>query len=132
MYWVIKYFCICFIGNLLKIIFSFFPIRKKTIIFISFSGTKVSCNPYYIYKYIISNNKDFECFWVLNKNIETDSVPMGQILKSHGYEYYKLMFTAGFIITNDRLPSFFNFRKGQTLINTWHGGGAFKRTFGSL
>jgi CDP-glycerol glycerophosphotransferase len=67
---------------------------------------------------------------VVNGDYDKNRIPKGKVIHSHGFEYYKEMFTAGFIVTNDRLPSELRFRKKQTLINTWHGGGAFKRTFG--
>lgn len=128
---IFKYLSIVFTGHLLRLYFSFFKINKRTIVFISFGGGKVACNPYYLYKYLVENHCSFQYVWVADGEHDKSRITEGQVISSKGYDFYKAMFTAGFIVTNDRLPSTLLFRNGQTLINTWHGGGAFKRTFGS-
>ena len=130
MNWIIKYISIIISGNLLRFFFSFFPIKKDAIVFISFDGNKISCNPLYIYKYIVNNNVDYSCKWVINKGVKYGNIPENQIVFKGSFHYYRVLLTARFIVTNDRLPSYLLFRRGQYLINTWHGGGAFKRTFG--
>lgn len=129
MKWILKYYCILLIGHILRSFFSLYPIRKRNVIFISFDGNKVSCNPYYIYQYLLDRN-EYEMFWVLKNKECRYKIPEDRIIIKKGFLYYKMMLTAGFIITNDRIASYFIFRKGQIIINTWHGGGAFKRTFG--
>ena len=129
MKWILKCYIILLVGYFLRSFFSIFPIRKKNVVFLSFSGEKASCNPYYIYKYLLKE-KGFELYWVLNNKENIYKIPHNRIINPKGYSFFKMMFTAGFVITNDRLKSYLIFRKGQKLINTWHGGGAFKRTFG--
>lgn len=129
MKWIIKYIALVIWGNILKSIFIFRPIKRQTIVFISFNGIQVSCNPYYIYKKIIDEKLDFKCYWVTNGE-GVYSIPQTQMVKLGSYQYFLLMHTAQFIVTNNRIDSFFNFRREQIVINTWHGGGAFKKTFG--
>lgn len=130
MRWIVKYYSLLFCRFLLKFFFSFYPVKKNLVVFICFDGEKVTCNPWYIYKYIMICSSNYECRWILRDGKKAPNIPPNQIVKNGGYSYYKYMLTAGFIITNDRLPSYLSFRRSQFVINTWHGGGAFKRTFG--
>lgn len=130
MKWIIKYYAILFYGYLLRLLFSIFPLKKNTILFTSFDGEKVACNPFYIYKYIVSASHEFDIYWVVMDKVDTSILEDCKYVIRGSFRYYYLMHTAKFIITNDRINSYFQFRREQVLINTWHGGGAFKRTFG--
>lgn len=130
MKWVFKYYVIIFYGYILKIVFSFFPLKKNFILFTSFDGEKIACNPLYIYKYLGTISHNFSCYWVVTEKVDSISVVTKNTVFRGSLKYYYLMHTAKFIITNDRIAPFFTFRKKQVIINTWHGGGAFKRTFG--
>ena len=43
------------------------------------------------------------------------------------FEYYKAAMSSAFYVTNSGGYSFLPLRKGQYVINTWHGGGAYKK-----
>lgn len=111
-------------------IFHIVPIDHKKIVYISFGGKQKSCNPHYISKAIeqLYPGK-YKQIWVKDKSTtqEFDGVDVC----IHGtLAFIKDMMTAGCIVTNDTLPSYLNFSDGQLVINTWHGGGLFKQTFG--
>lgn len=102
------------------------PIRKNKIIFISFDGKQKSCNPLYIYKKLLEKYPDtFKTYWVCKgETQERDTIKYGTL------NYLYNMLTAGCIVTNDSCPLYLSFQKKQFVINTWHGGGLFKRIFG--
>ena len=106
------------------------PINYKKIVYISFGGKQMSCNPLYIYRALerLYPGK-YNHIWVK----ETSDAKGFETVKScsHGtISFFRHMLTAGCVITNDTLPSYLNFSQKQLVINTWHGGGLFKQTFG--
>lgn len=131
MKWVVKYYVLLIWGNLLKLLFRLFPLSPDTIVFDSFGGIKASCSPWYIYKGIIKDYPQFKTYWIVTDNFEnTENIPAKSLIKKGTFRYFKIIHTAKFIITNNRLDNYLCFRNKQIIINTWHGGGAFKRTFG--
>jgi len=122
----IKYLAEKIVAALL-LIFRIFPLKKR-VIFSSFSGRQYSDSPRAISDYILENCPDIEIIWaflepdkfVLN-NKEIKKVKY----KSLGYIYYAL--TSRVYVDNVEIWSALRFRKGQTVIQTWHGGGAYKR-----
>lgn len=126
----IRLFTIKFIRVYLHAIY-LVPIQKNKIVFMSFGGEQISCNPLYIYKKIKDKHSDlFTIYWIFNsikfKNeIEEKTVKYG----SWQFIYHTL--TASCVVTNDTLPTYLPFRKSQLVINTWHGGGLFKQTYGN-
>ena len=130
MHYIVKLFFIRLYGFFLRFVFSIFPLKRNTVVFISFDGLRIACNPYYLYLYIKENDDRFNCYWVIDHRSKARNIPEDMIIIKGSYKYFLYMHTSQFIVTNDRFSSFFRFRKDQVLINTWHGGGAFKRTFG--
>lgn len=121
----IKYILIN-ISEILLHIFWIFPIKKR-IFFISHNGTQYSCNPKYIYEYI--NYKlllNYDYIWCLNNNTLNENNI--EIVKYKSLKYYYLILTSKIIISNDLISSNLPLRKSQKYIETWHGGGAYKKT----
>jgi len=124
-----KNICIFIIRRILMF-FYLFPIKMENIVFISFDGKQYSCNPKYIYQYIRVHYPDgFRILWIFrDKNkyayLNKENV---RIIKYGSIFYYYYMLTARFIVTNDYLSSILPIRQQQLLINTWHGGGAYKK-----
>lgn len=101
-------------------IFYIFPVKKNRIYFSSFDGKQKSCNPLYIFRELKKRNPELEFVWCLNKK-EAGTVPF------HSLKWLITLMTSEVLVTNTGFPSFVPFRKKQLLINTWHGGGAYKR-----
>ena len=108
----------------------FFPINNNKILFFSFSGKSFTCNPKYLYLKLLSVDKNYSLYWALrsteqfkylNKMHNTHVVRYGSI------RYFITFFTAKIIITNDTFYPFLLKKKKQILIQTWHGGGAYKK-----
>ena len=108
---------------LLRIVSLFIPIKKRQICFESFDGRQISCNPYYIYQELLTNYPFLDFIWIYNKNYN-DNIKW---VKRGTWKYVYTLMTSNVYITNDDIPLYVPFRKKQIVINTWHGGGAYKR-----
>lgn len=130
--------------NFLKVVFSemirivtvplrILPVKKNRILFTGLTGGNVydySCNPKYLYEYIRDNYPDrFEYIWaVQDKNmyrfLEKEGV---KLVKHFTVSSFRFLLTSKVIVTNGSYTPWFPFRKKQYIINTWHGGGAYKK-----
>ena len=105
------------------------PIRQNRILFTGLTGGK-SCNPKYLYEYMREHFPgQFEYVWVVSdKNkyafLEEEGV---KLVKHFTVSSFPMLLTAKVIVTNGSYAPWFSFRRGQYVINTWHGGGAYKR-----
>lgn len=117
------------IGKKFLCIFFVFPIKNNRIFFSAYSGRQYSCNPKYISDWIEQNYKDeFEIIWAFNEPDAFSYLKNRNIkcvkFKSIKYLYYLL--TSKIVIDNVESWSILPKRTGQYVINTWHGGGAYK------
>ncbi|KOP33957.1 hypothetical protein AFK69_06935, partial [Xenorhabdus sp. GDc328] len=118
------------INYLLKIIllpFYLFPINNKRIVFMSYSGLQYSCNPKYISDFLKDNHNDYELVWVFK---EPDKYFLDSSIKKVKYlsiRYLYTVITSKFYFSNNGFNHFFFIRKGQRFVQTWHGGGAYKK-----
>ena len=107
-------------------IFCVFPIRKNKIIFIPSNG-HYYCNLKYIYQRVKEEKNDWDCIWA-SRGEWDDTYPEGaKYVSIHNISFLYHHMTASVVIFNDGIPSWLVKRKGQVWINTWHGGGAYKR-----
>lgn len=131
MYCYFRYLVIMVCRTCLRVI-HILPVRVNRITFCSYNGLNVSCNPLYIYNYITEHKPGrYECYWVIQKNANRSTDKQIRYVYYGSLRYYIIMLTSQIVITNNRLPSIIPFRKKQYLINTWHGGGLYKRVFPS-
>lgn len=110
-------------------IFSFIKVAPNRFLFMSYAGKQYSCNPRaiseFIENYQISNS---EIIWVISQ--ENSSLLNGHNVKTvqpRNLKFYYYHWTAQFIITNGITFKEIPIRKNQRVINTWHGGGAYKK-----
>lgn len=109
------------------------PIKKNRILFTGLTGGNVydySCNPKYLYEYLRDNYPGkYEYVWVVSDPLKYS------FLKEEGVRLYKhytvssfpMLLTSKVIVTNGSYAPWFRFRKSQYVINTWHGGGSYKK-----
>jgi CDP-glycerol glycerophosphotransferase len=116
----------------LRIVLRFFylmPIDERKILFSSYEGKQYACSPKYIFEYIIKHyGSAFIYIWSVNEhNILPDEYRNIKTVKylSFGYLFHAL--TAGYIVNNAAVKPYLPFRKSQVIVNTWHGGGAYKK-----
>lgn len=112
-------------NKLLIWICQLFPIRHNKIMFISHLGKGYGCNPKYICEYLRNyHSGEFKLHWVYDPTCSSkDDIPQGVLpVNMYSLRFIYDILTCGFLISNTRLPLWFNFknRKGQCYIQTWH------------
>ncbi|MDD6070954.1 MAG: CDP-glycerol glycerophosphotransferase family protein [Clostridiales bacterium] len=109
------------------------PIKKKRILFTGLTGGKsydYSCNPKYVYEYMKTHFPgQYEYVWaVADKEkyafLKEEGV---KLVKHFTVSSFPMLLTSKVIVTNGSYAPWFPFRKQQYVINTWHGGGAYKK-----
>lgn len=116
---------IVYVVRLILKVFYVFPIKQNRIVFMAYHGKSFSCNPKYIYEYMACRYGDnFEYVWVLNKKQAEDKMIM---VTNKSFKFFYYLLTAKVIVSNNGLGSYIPKRQKQFFINTWHGGGAYKR-----
>lgn len=116
---------ITLIENLLKILWVI-PARKDRVVFISFNGTQYSDSPKYIYKYL-SETTDLDLCWILSDKAAAKADCNLKTIRPGTAKSLLTLLTAKAIVTNNYFPTWLPIRRSQVVLNTWHGGGAFKK-----
>lgn len=105
--------------GLFKIIFFFFPIKSKRVVFINFNGKGYGCNPKYICE-DLRKNENLDLIWLSSGT--DNSVPFDvKNVKYNSIHALECVATANIIITNTKNDLRFIKKKGQIVIQTWHG-----------
>ncbi|MDR0443429.1 MAG: CDP-glycerol glycerophosphotransferase family protein [Treponema sp.] len=112
----------------IKVILYIFPIHKNRIIFVSQRGIQYSCNPKYLFEHIYNEyGSTYQYIWCLNdKKIFPDEFKNVKIVRFLSLRYVWYTMTSKYYVSNIEIEPIFPGRKGQMVINTWHGGGAYK------
>lgn len=117
----------CFVWNALsKVIKN----NKKIIMFDSFLGKQYSCNPRAIYEYLLKNTNDYEFVWAFRDISYKSDVLKNKrtyICKYRSIKHYYYMIQSSCIVYNWKLTYDMPVNKKQLLIQTWHGGGCYKK-----
>lgn len=114
-------------------VYYIFPIKNDKIIFVSYGGNQYTCSPYAIYKELVDRYPNqFQIFWISKTQEKAGLRNCDELLFPKGLKYWYHVLTCTVLIDNDGLPPYIPFRKNQYVVNTWHGGGLFKRTYGNV
>ena len=110
-----------------------FPVKKNRILFLSLEGGSLceyACNPKYFCEYLLKTRPHgFELVWLFKKPenytfLREKGIRTARHFTPKGF-YYTL--TSQIVISNGGYMTRFPFRREQLCINTWHGGGAYKK-----
>ena len=109
----------------------FSKINNNQIIFITFQGN-YNCNARAIVDEIIKQKLPYKMYWAVRKeNLEDlDQYPKElTILRRDGFKFHKAVATSKIIIDNSTNFAYMHLkkRKGQILLQTWHGSMGFKK-----
>lgn len=122
------------IKSFLRFIFHIFwilPINKKKIFFISFKGSTISCSPFYICEELQKEYQNCKIVWCSNNNEHQKLLTNYKnikFIKFNSFSYITNLITSHILVNNASFPTWIPFRhKKQIIINTWHGGGAYKK-----
>lgn len=106
----------------------FIPIKNNRILFRAYEGRGYTCSPKYISE-CIKSDKAYEIIWAFNNPELYSSLKDDGIItvKRGSLKYIYYYVSSKVIVFNDLFESFLPTGKGQVYINTWHGGGAYKK-----
>lgn len=97
----------------------------------AYNFKQYGCNPRYLTEYVLQNYPDMELWWVFRRGVDTTAVdPRVKIVRFRSWQYYKLLATAEFLVTNARTNPhriYWHKRKDQKYLMLWHAGVALKR-----
>ena len=112
-------------------VFWILPVDQNVVLFESMEGSQYSCSPKYVSKMLHEVNPSAKIRWYFKRNIEKKTPDY--VSAENGGKLKKLLLemTSGIIVTNQNVLGYIPFRKKQLVINTWHGGGAYKKVHGS-
>ena len=124
--------CLMAFGNLFSLIIRCFTkVRKGRAMFWAYTFKQYSCNPRYLTEYLLENNPEFEIYWVFRKKIDVSGIDSRiRCVRFRSLEYYKLVNSAEFFITNSRTDPYriyWHKRPEQKYLMLWHGGVALKK-----
>lgn len=102
-------------------------IKKHSILFESFSGVSMSCNPYAIFKELLKDKKhqQWKFIWVVNNlsSIKSQHKKNKNIVfvKKGSDLYLRYLASCQYLINNSTFPAYFIRKNEQKYLNTWHG-----------
>lgn len=106
------------------------PIRTGTVLYESFAGNGMLCNPEAIFRQLLAtpDMQRLHHIWVLSDLrqyrqtvAEFAGAPNVTFVRHGTPSYYRALATSEYLINNATFPPQFNKRPGQTYLNTWHG-----------
>lgn len=109
----------------------FIPIEKDKIIFLTFRGS-YDCNPKWICEEIVRRDLPYKLVWAFRKEMLTgmEDYPSSLKLVQLGtLEFFRELCSARVIVDNgiSTAAQFYKKKKGQYLIETWHGSLGIKK-----
>ncbi len=102
------------------------PSKKNRIVFIP-SNEHYYCNLKYIDQFLRKEKADVEIIWGRKQAGDASYPGEVECLSRYSLSFLRYFCTASVVLFNDGLPSWLEKREGQVWINTWHGGGAYKK-----
>jgi len=106
------------------------PLRETAVLYESFSGNGMLCNPEAIFRALLDDPEFAELnhVWVLRDRRENAATitefrwhPRVRFVRQGSLAYFHALATSGYLINNATFPALFGRRDGQTYLNTWHG-----------
>lgn len=103
------------------------PVLPNVILYESYGGVSMACNPYAIFRRIVDAEGFSEKLhvWVLNNKADADPAYLRRknvvFVTRNSRLHRRYMATAGYLIHNSSFPALFVRRPEQRYLNTWHG-----------
>ena len=118
------------IQNALQI-FRLLPLQDR-VNFIAFSGRQYSDSPRRISEFLLKEHPEIQQVWAFNEPekfrfLEEKGI---KVVKYKSLEYLYYVMTSKVYVDNAEFWSILKFRPEQMVLETWHGGGAYKRVGG--
>ena len=128
--YIYRYFRRVFAKALFRLIGFFTPHKGKLIVFDSMSGKQYSCNTRAIYEYMSAHCKDpdLRFVWAFREPERFARYicdPRTIVVRYNSFAYFRFCSAADAVVFNFGWP--FADRKNQIRLQTWHGGGCYKK-----
>jgi len=108
-------------------VFWIFPVKPNKIFLLNELSYTYGDSLKYIDIYLKNNcGNKYEIVFPIKSGYEKPSE--NKIVRPNSFAYFKEILSSGTIITNAGGVSYLPKRKSQKIINTWHGGGPYKKT----
>ena len=119
-------------GNLLSLVVRMiYPVHSGRVACWAYNFKQYGCNPRYLTEYIIDHNSELEVYWIFRRGVDVSQVdPRVKVVRFRSWQYFKLMATAEFLVTNSRTDPYHIYwhkRPQQHYLMLWHGGVALKK-----
>lgn len=98
------------------------PANKKLVMFESFLGKQYSCNPRAIYEYMQANHPEYKMIWSVDKKYSRQFREKNiKYVNRFSIRWLFLMASAGYWVTNSRMPLWIPKPRHTKYLQTWHG-----------
>lgn len=106
------------------------PVERDTVFYESFAGNGMLCNPEAIFRELLDHPEfgHLTHVWCLSPQMwsagireEFDNHPRVRFVRYKSPQYFRVLFTAGYLFNNATFPPEFTKRDEQVYVNTWHG-----------
>lgn len=119
-------------GNIFSLtVGCFTKVEKGKVMCWAYNFKQYGCNPRYLTEYLLEHNPEFDIYWVFRKKVDISGIDKRiKCVRFRSLEYYKLVNTAEFFITNARTDPYriyWHKRPEQKYLMLWHGGVALKK-----
>ena len=107
--------------------FDAFPVEEDLILFESYWGRKIGCNPYALYREMIGDPRlnSFKIIWVKNAGVDVPSDVASNdkvtYVEYQSVDYAKALLKSKYLVSNSTFPAYFVRKPAQEYINLWHG-----------
>ena len=107
------------------------PVKKNRVLFTAFMEKQYACNPKYISRELKRLYGDkVEILWSFRhpeRFPDLEKEEGVKVIGSSNFKYYVYALTSRVIVTNTLFKPTLPRRRGTLIINTWHGGGSYKK-----
>lgn len=122
-----QYYIAILVRSIMRL-FWIFPIQKNKVFCITSKGKRYCDSPKYITEELLRQYpEEFLIVWAMSEPDVLKRIKNIKVVKAFSIKHFYHYCTAKVIITHSGMPTYMPKRKGQFTINTWHGGGAYKR-----
>ena len=123
-------FIVSIVRFAIKFLFFLLPIKKSKILFINFNGRGYGCNPKYIAEEILNQTLPLDLVWCVSDTNEPLPSGIRKVKFRPDIKYFYEIATAKVIVTNVKNDLGLFKKRGQYIIQTWHGSMGGKRAEG--
>lgn len=107
--------------------FEHLKVRDKFVLYESFHGVAMSCNPFALYRALLNDERysDWQHVWVVSEKERVPEAyrvrPNTIVIKRGSAAYIRYLASAKYLINNVSFPEYFIRKDDQNYLNTWHG-----------